>query len=82
MIKVTRFNGTKFVINADLIEFIEETPDTVISLITGRKVLVKEASDEVIDLVVAYRRRVGYHPAMVQHKAQDEGKDQGHEGKK
>ena len=65
MIKVTRFNGKKYTINAELIEFVEETPDTVISMVTGRKVLVQETSDEVIDLVIDYRRRVGGHPSSV-----------------
>ncbi|OWZ84234.1 flagellar FlbD family protein [Natranaerobius trueperi] len=65
MIKVTRLNGKVYTINSDLIEFIEETPDTVISLVTGRKVLVKESSDQVVNLVVDYRRRVGCHPSTV-----------------
>ena len=48
MIKVKRLNGKEFVINSDLIEFIEKTPDTVISLTTGKKVVVQESVDEVI----------------------------------
>ncbi|ACB84984.1 flagellar FlbD family protein [Natranaerobius thermophilus] len=68
MIRVTRFNGKEYIVNADLIEFVEETPDTVITLVTGRKVLVKETSEEVIDLVIEYRRRVGCHPATIQIK--------------
>jgi len=42
MIQVTRLNDTKLVINADLIEFVEEIPDTIISLTTGKKIMVKE----------------------------------------
>ena len=42
MIEVTRLNGTKILINPDLIEFVEETPDTVISFTTGRKIIVKK----------------------------------------
>lgn len=77
MIKVTRFNGKGYTINAELIEFIEETPDTVISMVTGRKVLVKESTDEVIDLVVDYRRRVGCHPSTVVLNQAEDGSESG-----
>ena len=43
MIEVTRLNGTTVLINSDLIETVEETPDTVISLTTGKKFIVKES---------------------------------------
>ncbi len=75
MINVTRLNGKKYVINADLVEFVEETPDTVITTITGRKVLVKETSEEVIDLVVEYRRRVGCHPTTAIMKENGQAND-------
>ncbi|MGB5107747.1 MAG: flagellar FlbD family protein [Candidatus Zixiibacteriota bacterium] len=67
MIKVTRFNGQAIIINADLIEFVEEIPDTIVSLSTGKKIMVKENSDEIIDKVVGYRRAtlIGYQPARV-----------------
>ncbi len=45
MIKVTKLNGRELVVNADLIEFIESTPDTLISLTTGRKIMVLEELD-------------------------------------
>jgi flagellar protein FlbD len=57
MIELTRLHGEPIVINADVIEFIEPTPDTMISTTTGRKFMVKEAVEEVIDKVIAYRRR-------------------------
>ena len=44
MIKVTRFNHTELIVNADMIEFVEHTPDTVITMLTGRKVLVLESA--------------------------------------
>jgi flagellar protein FlbD len=47
----------KIIINAELIEFIEETPDTMISTTTGKKVMVKESVAEVIERVIAYRRQ-------------------------
>ena len=56
MIKVTRLKGTQMVVNAELIELIEETPDTVITLTTGHKVIVEETVDQVINAVVRYRR--------------------------
>ncbi|HEY8391136.1 MAG TPA: flagellar FlbD family protein [Capillibacterium sp.] len=59
MIKVTRFNGEEFWINPHLIEFMEETPDTVISLVTGKKVVVKERAAEVTERIIAYRRKLG-----------------------
>ncbi len=58
MISVTRLHGEPLVINAELIEFVEAAPDTIISLTTGRKILVRDRSDEVIDKVIAYRRRI------------------------
>lgn len=59
MIKVTRFNHSELIVNADLIEFVERTPDTVITMLTGRKVLVREPVEEVMRRVIAYRRQVG-----------------------
>lgn len=59
MIKVTRFNHTELIVNADMIEFVEHTPDTVITMITGRKVLVLESVEEIVNSVVAYRCEVG-----------------------
>ena len=59
MIRLTRINGVEVVINADLIEFVEMTPDTLITLVTGKKIPVREVTDEVIDRVVSYRRAIG-----------------------
>ena len=59
MIEVTRLDGSHFTLNSDLIEFIEATPDTVISLSTGKKVIVKESVSDVIDKIVEFRRRLG-----------------------
>jgi len=58
MIKVTRLNGKEFVINTDIIEFIESTPDTVITTTTGKKVIVKEDVDEVIEKVINYKNKI------------------------
>jgi len=53
MIYVTRLNHTPVVLNCDLIEHIETTPDTVISLTTGQKMMVLETPDEVVDRILA-----------------------------
>ncbi len=58
MIELTRINGSQVVVNAELIEFIESTPDTVVSLTSGKKVMVREDVDEVVRRVVAYQRRL------------------------
>jgi len=57
MIKVTRFNGKEFFVNADLMEFLEATPDTIISLTTGKKLIVKETVDEVIEKIIEFKSR-------------------------
>ena len=56
MIRVTRLNGTPFVLNAELIQTLDKTPDTVITLVGGKKVVVAEDFDEVVELVLEYRR--------------------------
>ena len=58
MIEVTRLNGTTVLINSDLIETVEETPDTVISLTTGKKFIVTESRQEVKNLVKSYKRDI------------------------
>lgn len=58
MIEITKLNGTRILINPDLIEIIESTPDTVISLTTGRKIIVKESRQEVNNLVKSYRKEI------------------------
>jgi flagellar protein FlbD len=57
MIELTRLNNEKIVVNADLIEFLERTPDTLVTTSTGKKLMVKEGIDEVIEKVVAYHQR-------------------------
>ena len=62
MINVTKLNGSEIVVNADLIEFVESTPDTLITLTTGRKVMVLESLDEIIRRSLEYRSRSRSHP--------------------
>lgn len=64
MITVTKLNDAELVVNADLIEFVERTPDTMISLITGRKVMVKESPHRIIELVTCYRAQTAGRQMM------------------
>ena len=55
MIEVTKINGVRVLVNPDLIELVEETPDTVLTLTTGKKIIVKESRQEIKNLVILYR---------------------------
>jgi flagellar protein FlbD len=57
MIKATKLNQAEFYINPDLIEFMEETPDTVITLTTGVRLVVSERALDIIDRIIAFRRQ-------------------------
>lgn len=56
MIDVTKMNGVNITINADLIEIVEETPDTVITLTTGKKIIVKESRQTIKNLVKSFKK--------------------------
>ena len=58
MVEVTKINGVKVLINPDLLELVEETPDTVLSFTTGRKIIVKESRQEVKNLVKLYKKEI------------------------
>lgn len=60
MIKLSKLksNDTEFILNAELIETIEQTPDTVITLTNGKKILVEESMDEVVRKAMDYRRAI------------------------
>jgi flagellar protein FlbD len=65
MIRLTRINRVPLVLNSDLIEHIEATPDTVITLTTGQKLVVAESSDEVVQKVIDFRRLIAWRPERV-----------------
>jgi flagellar protein FlbD len=67
MIQVTRINHLPLVLNADLIEHMESTPDTVISLTNGQKLVVLESVDEVVKRVIDFRRSIHVAPNAVAH---------------
>ena len=58
MIRLTRLNHAPIVLNSDLIEHIDITPDTVVTLTTGQILRVRETADEVVERIVEFRRRV------------------------
>jgi len=58
MIRLTRLNHVPLVLNSDLIEHIEVTPDTVISLTTGQKIVVLESAEEIVGRVRDFRRGI------------------------
>jgi flagellar protein FlbD len=57
MIYLTRLNNQQLIVNADLIKFIENAPDTVITLLTGEKLVVRESAAEVLDLIADFHRK-------------------------
>ncbi len=58
MVRVTRLNGTEIVLNASVIESLESTPDTVVRLLNGQRLAVRETVDEVMGKVISYQREV------------------------
>jgi flagellar protein FlbD len=58
MIKLTKINNEEFYLNSDLIEFLESTPDTIISLTTGKKVIVRETANEVVEKIISFKSKI------------------------
>lgn len=59
MIKVTRLNSSELVVNCDMIEFVEAIPETMISLITGKKIIISEDVNEIINRVAEFKSKAG-----------------------
>ncbi len=59
MVELTRLQNQKIVVNADLIEFVEATPDTVVTTTTGKKIIVRESVQQVIERVISYKQAIG-----------------------
>ncbi len=62
MIVVHRLNGKEFVVNCELIKYVEATPDTVLTLVDGDKIMIKDAMGEVIEAVKRYKREIFRFP--------------------
>ncbi len=58
MIQLTRLNNHPLAVNSDQIKFVEQAPDTVITLVTGEKIVVRESAEEVLRRIVEFRRSV------------------------
>jgi flagellar protein FlbD len=58
MIHLTRLNNSSITINSDLVKFVEQSPDTVITLLNGEKILVRESAEQILDRIIEFRRRV------------------------
>jgi len=72
MITVTRLNHSKLTVNALLIELVEEVPDTLITLTTGKKFLVLESAEQVIEQVQTYLRAIGVNAASIKSNLTEE----------
>ncbi|QUL52631.1 flagellar FlbD family protein [Paenibacillus tritici] len=72
MISVTRLNGTAMWLNALLVEMVEESPDTYITLVTGKRLIVLEKADEVINKIKEYNRDIGTHAATIKVQSMEE----------
>jgi flagellar protein FlbD len=70
MIHVTRINQQQLVLNSDLIEHIEATPDTVITMTNGQKLVVVDSAEVVIEKIVAFRRSI-YQPPFILSSTKD-----------
>jgi flagellar protein FlbD len=58
MIEVSKLNGEKYFVNAETIDFIEETPDTVLTLASGKKIVVLESPTEIVNKIIAYKQKI------------------------
>jgi flagellar protein FlbD len=79
MIQLTRLNGHLLYVNPDLIKFIESAPDTVLTLTSGEKIVVREDSKQVLQQIIAYRRQLASQaapPEGQQGSGQAQGADQ------
>lgn len=64
MIQLTRLNNQPMMVNSDLIKFVEKAPDTVLTLITGEKIIVLESADLVLEKIVAFRHTLIVGPKL------------------
>jgi flagellar protein FlbD len=70
MISVKQINGEPIIVNAAMIEFIESTPDTLLCLASGRKMMIRDSIDEVLEKITTYFKRIGHPVVVVPHSGQ------------
>lgn len=79
MIRLTRLNNQPLAVNSDLIKFVEQAPDTMLTLVTGEKIVVRETEQQVLDRIVEFRRLIAAklprHLDPLPHDAQDSRTD-------
>lgn len=73
MIKLTRLDGQPFILNADLIRYVEERPDTFITLVSGERIVVNEGMECVVERSVEYQQRKAMIPTLKPHVAANAG---------
>ena len=71
MIAVTRLDGTQIVVNVDLVQWIEQTPDTVLALTSGERLLVREPVSEIVRRAVAFKQEIASGPVVRPREDQD-----------
>jgi flagellar protein FlbD len=62
MIRITKLDDREMIVNADLIKYVERTPDTIVTLTTGDKIIVRESPEEVVGRVIEYERKLRIFP--------------------
>lgn len=75
MIQLTRLNGSVVTLNADLIETVEERPNTIVTLTTEKRFIVQESAQEIVDRVIAFRQ-MSTRPRLLLMSDEDAGGDQ------
>ncbi len=73
MIELSRLNGKKFFLNCEIIETFESTPDSVVSTTNGRKYIVKESVDEIVEKVIEYKRKIVYMTGLAKKRHEEMG---------
>lgn len=69
MIKLTRLSGEEFVLNSDLIRYVERRPDTFITLTTDERLIVRETPEEVIERTIEFARAIRFVPGLERRKS-------------
>ncbi|MBF8983090.1 flagellar FlbD family protein [Lutibacter sp. B2] len=72
MICLKRLNGKEYIVNSDLIEFIESKPDTTITLTTGKKIIVLNSTEDIIEQIVQYKRKIFSNMTMIYDSSRNE----------
>lgn len=77
MIKLKRLNGSEIIVNAELLETVESTPDTIVTLTTGKKIIVENRVDDLVEQVISYRQKIHqpYLTLINQKKPNEGGED-------